>query len=200
MDTGIPERYRPVDSLACAAAYVSRDGVILQANDAFLALWLTSDSGAGPIDRQTLPLLFVPHDREAVRQTLAAPGRTRRVLGLGAVAGSGAPMLAEFLPICRESHGGLVWLVTLRPSQHAHEPSADLTSRAAVTAGIVHDLRTPVQVVLGWASLLRRKHHEPERIAHALAIIERNAELLMNMLEDLLERSRPSWVRASLQR
>jgi signal transduction histidine kinase len=98
-------------------------------------------------------------------------------------------MNAAFVPFRRRSQERTLWLVTLEPSDHAGEPR-DLASRAAVTAGIVHDLRTPVQLVLGWASLLRRRPADVERIEHALTMIERNAELLTDLLEDLLDQTR----------
>jgi signal transduction histidine kinase len=199
MATGIPERYRPVDALACAAAYVDVEGAILAANDAFHTLMSAAGDEAGD-EAVTLAMLFVQRDRQAVRDLLSAPaGRVRRASRAAKLVRSLAPMLAEFVPIRRKSHAGTVWLVTLRPSQQATEPSADLASRAAVTAGIVHDLRAPVQVVLGWASLLKRKHDEPARIEHALTIIERNAELMMDLLEVLLEQTRPSWTSVPLR-
>ena len=61
----------------------------------------------------------------------------------------------------------------------------------ALTERYVDDLRAPVQDVLGWASLLRRSRDEPERLEQALATIERNAELLMHLLQNLLEETRP---------
>ena len=77
---------------------------------------------------------------------------------------------------------------------------ADLGSRATMIAGIVHDLRAPVQVVRGWASLLRRKHDDPARTEHALSIIERSAETLKDLLEALLEQTRPAWMDAPVRR
>ena len=62
---------------------------------------------------------------------------------------------------------------------------------ALTCAGVVHDMRTPLQCLLGWASLLRHTR-EPERIESALKIIERNAKVQMDLLEDLLELLRPS--------
>ena len=199
MSPGVPERYRPVDALSCAAAYVDSEGAILAGNAAFHALISMSgaddEAGAGAV---LLPMLFVQRDRQGVRDLLAAPPNLARSTSRAAtLARALVPTLAEFVPIRRKPRAGAVWLVTLRPSsQQARAPSADLASRAAVTAGIVHDLRAPVQVVLGWASLLKRKHDEPARIEHALTIIERNAELLLDLLEDLLEQTRPSWTSA----
>jgi signal transduction histidine kinase len=62
---------------------------------------------------------------------------------------------------------------------------------ALTCVGVVHDMKTPLQCVLGWASLLRHMR-EPERIESALKIIERNAKVQMDLLEDLLELLQPS--------
>jgi signal transduction histidine kinase len=70
---------------------------------------------------------------------------------------------------------------------------------ALTCAGVVHDMRTPLQCLLGWASLLRHTR-EPERIESALKIIERNAKVQMDLLEDLLELLRPSSGRLQLRR
>lgn len=200
MAAGFSDRYRRVDELTCAAAYVDCEGAILVENDAFRALRV-SGTDASSIEEHTLPVLFGPGDREAVRDLLAARGgRLRQPSRAMTIAGSVAPMLAEFVPITRRSHAGIVWLVTLRPPEEPSEPSAELAPGAPLTAGIVHDLRAPVQVVLGWASLLKRKHDEPRHLEHGLQVIERNAELLIDLLEDFLEQTRPSSSRAPLRR
>lgn len=57
-------------------------------------------------------------------------------------------------------------------------------------ATLGHELRTPLNAVLGWASLLKRQAtHDPE-MAHGLMVIERNARLQGQLIEDLLDMSR----------
>ena len=194
MATGMPGRYRPIDALPSPAVYVDGGGCILVENDAFRALreGCGSSSPLASGEGSALPMLFAEGDRNAVREILASQRRRSRRTSRGvSLAGSLVPMVAEFVPVRRKSQGSTFWLVTLRPPQQVPEPSGDLASRAAVTAGIVHDLRTPVQLVLGWASLLRGRTDDPRRIEHALMIIERNAELMMDLLENLLEQTRP---------
>ena len=201
MAAGVPDKYRSLLSSLSPSAYADADGRILAENDAFRAL-RAADASAP--DAFTLPMLFAEGDADAVRDLLVSlTERTRRASRAMTIAGSTVPVLGEFVPVARKSGGGMFWQVTLspirQPAAQAPEPASQLTSRAAVTAGIIHDLRTPVQVVLGWASLLRRKHDDPERIVHALSIIERNAELMIELLQDLLEETRPAWTRAPLQ-
>lgn len=199
MATGIPERYRPIDTLQSAAAYVDAEGAVLVENDSFRALRSFTGSGAARVGGFMLPTLFIESDRKVVRDVLAGERQGSRPASRTLTpAGATAPMLAEFVPIKRKAGGRIFWQVTLRPSQQPAGPFVELASRAAMTAGIVHDLRAPVQVVIGWASLLRRKHDDPERIEHALTLIERNAELVMNLLDLLLDQTRPLRPRAPL--
>ena len=195
MSTDSPERYRPLAALPVAAAYVDADGGVRVENDWFRALRSACSAARQPGERFTLPMLFVEEDREAVCQVLRVrPGAAQRVSRALTADGSFAPVLAEFTPIRRRSGRGVVWFVALRPARPEAAP-LDLSSRTVETAGIVHDLRAPVQVVLGWASVLRRRHGEPARLEHALTFIERSAELLSALLEDLLEQTRPEWSR-----
>lgn len=53
-----------------------------------------------------------------------------------------------------------------------------------------HELRTPMAAVLGWLHLARSEKLSPEQHAKALAIVERNAELQVQLVEDLLDVSR----------
>jgi PAS domain S-box-containing protein len=57
-------------------------------------------------------------------------------------------------------------------------------------ATLGHELRTPLNAVLGWASLLKGHEPDPEAIAHGLEVIERNARLQAQLIEDLLDMSR----------
>ena len=192
MESPAPERYRPLSALPSATAYVNREGTILSSNETFDAL-LRDVRSASSLDGNGFAVMFVDEDREQVRDVLAGAGsRVRRTLRIAAA--SAMKMAVEFAPIKRRFQAEIVWLVTLRPVEMTVQLTRELATKAALTERYVDDLRAPVQDVLGWASLLRRSHEEPERLEQALATIERNAELLMNLLQNLLEQTRPPGV------
>lgn len=150
----------------------------------------------GSTNELVLPVLFADEERDRVCEILAgARSPVRRNLRPVGVADSAARMAAEFVPIRRKSAAVVVWLVTLRPAEVAFEHSSELAVKAAMTGRIVDDLRTPIQEVIGWSALLRRTRDTPEHVDQALAIIERNAELLIRLLENLLAECRRVEVR-----
>ncbi|MBD0314470.1 MAG: GAF domain-containing sensor histidine kinase [Microcoleus sp. T3-bin5] len=57
-------------------------------------------------------------------------------------------------------------------------------------AALSHELRTPLNPILGWTTMLRTQRLAPEKIAHALETIERNARAQNQLIEDLLDVSR----------
>lgn len=57
-------------------------------------------------------------------------------------------------------------------------------------AVLSHELRSPLNPILGWANLLRSGTLDENRTAYALETIERNAKLQTQLIEDLLDVSR----------
>jgi PAS domain S-box-containing protein len=57
-------------------------------------------------------------------------------------------------------------------------------------AMVSHDLRSPLNAILGWAQMLRTRQLDPDTINVALETIERNAQSQAKLLEDLLNMSR----------
>jgi PAS domain S-box-containing protein len=56
-------------------------------------------------------------------------------------------------------------------------------------ATLSHELRTPLNAILGWAQVLRRQETTGD-VANGLAVIERNARVQAQLIEDLLDLSR----------
>ena len=57
-------------------------------------------------------------------------------------------------------------------------------------ATVSHELRAPLNAILGWAQILRTGALDEERLRHAIAVIERNARTQAQVIEDLLDVSR----------
>ncbi|BAZ39206.1 multi-sensor hybrid histidine kinase [Calothrix sp. NIES-4101] len=57
-------------------------------------------------------------------------------------------------------------------------------------AVLSHELRSPLNPILGWSKILQTRKLNPESTAEALTIIERNAKLQGQLIEDLLDISR----------
>ncbi|MDZ8261312.1 ATP-binding protein [Nostoc sp. ChiQUE01b] len=57
-------------------------------------------------------------------------------------------------------------------------------------AVLSHELRSPLNPILGWARLLQTREFEPIALKKAIATIERNAKLQAQLIEDLLDVSR----------
>lgn len=57
-------------------------------------------------------------------------------------------------------------------------------------AVLSHELRSPLNAILGWSKILRTRNLDPKSFNRALETIERNAKLQTQLIEDLLDVSR----------
>jgi len=57
-------------------------------------------------------------------------------------------------------------------------------------ATLSHELRTPLNAILGWAQMLRIRNTSQADLHQALEVIERNARMQTQLVEDLLDMSR----------
>ncbi len=80
-------------------------------------------------------------------------------------------------------------LLQLEQSAHAAAEAAN-NAKDEFIAMVSHDLRSPLNAIMGWAKLLRTQQMDTEKINRALETIERNAKSQATLLEDLLNMSR----------
>ena len=91
--------------------------------------------------------------------------------------------------------GSVVEITARKEAEQALERAKDAAESASrlkdeFLATLSHELRTPLNAVLGYAQMLRTGAVLPERHAHAVDVIERNATLQHQLIEDLLDMSR----------
>lgn len=70
------------------------------------------------------------------------------------------------------------------------EAEASNRTKDEFLAIVSHELRSPLNAILGWAKLLRYRKFDQEKTNKALSIIERNAIAQTQLIEDLLDISR----------
>ncbi|HTN90644.1 MAG TPA: ATP-binding protein, partial [Sorangium sp.] len=80
----------------------------------------------------------------------------------------------------------------LLESERAARDEAERVSRVKddFVATLSHELRSPINAILGWARILRSRTQEPQTLARGLEVIERNARLQSDMVSELLDMSR----------
>jgi PAS domain S-box-containing protein len=77
-------------------------------------------------------------------------------------------------------------------SERAARTEAERVSRMKdeFLANLSHELRTPLNAILGWSQVLRTIPGGDEDLEEGLAVIERNARVQTQLIEDLLDMSR----------
>ncbi len=102
----------------------------------------------------------------------------------------------------RGAIGGFVDITALKQSEQERERLLQLERQAREEAEnasrikdeflaiLSHELRSPLNPILGWITLLRRGQVNEAKTATALETIERNARLQIQLIDDLLDVSR----------
>jgi PAS domain S-box-containing protein len=80
----------------------------------------------------------------------------------------------------------------LLDSERAARSEAEHASRMKdeFIAVLSHELRNPLNAILGWAYILRRSRRAPQDVEQALDVIEKSGRTLTDMITDLLDMSR----------
>lgn len=95
--------------------------------------------------------------------------------------------LCRVLPEFNEKNEHVGWIGTFTD---IHEQKAANLAKDEFLATLSHELRTPLNVILGWVELLRNERPSDEEFDDTMKMIERNARVLITLINDLLDVSR----------
>ena len=152
-------------------------------------LLIVTDTGdlttrfAGP--GEAVPLLEQLGMGSVAIVPLVAHGQLTAALSMGAAAvgrfaGSGGILVED---LARRIRLALDRIQLYREAQEANRLKDEFLSTLS------HELRTPLNAVFGWARILRLRQLD-RSTAHAVEVIERNAEAQIRLIEDVLDVSR----------
>ncbi len=143
-----------------------------------------------------------PHLSENYAQLNYAAWISLPLMVEGRAVGGISLNFAQFSPLSDEDRGFMLALAQqcAQAIARAHLYEAEQRARTAAEeanrikdeflAVLSHELRSPLNPILGWTSLLRSRKLDQKATDRALETIERNAKLQTQLIEDLLDVSR----------
>nr|WP_275994145.1 PAS domain S-box protein [Argonema antarcticum] len=195
-------RFRSVfESKMIAMGFWDENGYVTDVNDAFLELigYTRSDLIAKKLHWQDIT---PPEDISSEQQNCQDSSK----LSLGGnyekeyIRKDGSRISVLFGRACFEDtlSGGVFFALDLterkklenRLRQQAEELGQANRIKDEFLAVLSHELRSPLNPILGWAKLLRTRKFDEETTARAIETIERNAKIQTQLIEDLLDVSR----------
>jgi PAS domain S-box-containing protein len=139
-----------------------------------------------PLDQQGLEQLFqlgvcTPYEKEYIRKD-----------------GSRIPILIGGAMVTRSPMSWICFILDLTPRkqlekalrQQAEELKQTNQNKDEFLAILSHELRSPLNPILGWSSLLRSRKFDEATTNRALETIERNTQLQIQLIDELLDVSR----------
>jgi PAS domain S-box-containing protein len=168
---------------------------------------IDAPAGIGAVIRTGQPTLVRSISDAALREGLGGePERLALVRSLGLVSYMSVPLRIQGTPI------GAITFVSAESGRRFGPDDLRFAQDLAVRAGIAienarayeearqanhvkdaflatlsHELRTPLNAILGYTRMLRQSALAPDRQGHALEVVERNANALRQMVNDVLD-------------
>ncbi|BCL38601.1 response regulator [Nostoc sp. MS1] len=186
-------------------AFWNLDGKVIEANDAYLQLvgYTREEMQAGAVDWQKIT---PPASKQINLQVLdelrqfgfSAPIEKYYIHKTGKL----VPILTACAFLEDSQSDGIAFVIDLTERKQAEQEREELlerekTARAQAEAAnrikdeflaiLSHELRSPLNPILGWAKIITRQNLSQTKIIEGVAIIERNANLLAQLIKDLLD-------------
>jgi PAS domain S-box-containing protein len=128
--------------------------------------------------------LFFGHSRAGVFSE-----RVERVItGLAAQAAVGIDNARLYERVKRASEERRQLLEAERRARSEAERLNNMKDEFLAT--LSHELRTPLHAIVGWSQVLRSRSHADTDVVEGLSVIDRNAKMQAQLIEDLLDTSR----------
>ncbi|HBB30769.1 MAG TPA: hybrid sensor histidine kinase/response regulator [Cyanobacteria bacterium UBA8803] len=174
---------------------------VTEANDAFLEMvdYTRAEVEAGKLRwREMTPPEYIPLDERGLEELLSTGVCSPFEKEYIRKDGSRIPILVGAATIQREPFQLVCFILDLTQTKQLEnqlrQQAQDLEHANQVKdeflATLSHELRSPLNAMLGWSQLLRSRQLSPAATVRALETIERNARLQTQLIEDLLDISR----------
>jgi PAS domain S-box-containing protein len=188
-------RFRTIFELASSGiALLDLDLVFLDVNPEFCRL--AGRDRADVIGKKCVEIIAPGHEEicAQLHRSLDNGGRWEGTLPVARPDGSVAEV--EWRIVAENGQGARIAIATnvterekLLESERAARTEAERSNRLKdeFLATLSHELRNPLNAMLGWASVLRRKNVTPAMLEQGLDAIERNSRVQSHLIEDLLD-------------
>lgn len=196
---GDPPYRQMIEEMREGAALLSPDGDILYCNS-----HLASLIGATADELFTVPFgEWISAEHRALFEECLDQSRSQRTnceIGILSNRGGTTPVLLTLSPMAVDNVRVICAIVTDLSLQHRTESERAARNEAERSnrlkdeylATVSHELRNPLNVMLNWATLMRKRELDTETVAQGLEAIERSARTQAKIIDDLLDMNRIS--------
>ena len=199
---------RLFESNIIGVIFANISGAITEANDAFLGMmgYTRQEFQQGALRwTEITPLEYLPMEKQAIAQILTSGfcppyekeyirkdgTRLPILIGTALLEGSDDNCVCFVIDLTERKKAEEERAQALIREQEARK-QAEAASRTKdeFLAIVSHELRSPLNAILGWSRLLRSRKLDETKTNKALETIERNAQAQTQLIEDLLDISR----------